>query len=381
MECINKIIINQVENVNYIFLYENGELVEQYQEEMEKKRLEGNIYLGVVKNVIKGMQSAFIDIGTDKNALIHIKDIIPRESNITGNNNIDEEKYNINDYIKPGEKIVVQIKKDSSKEKGARVTRDIKMVGNYVVFMPFSNFITISKKIEDSKEKNRLKKIVSKKINGEGYGIIIRTSAFGKDEKEINQDIDSLVNLWDSINNNLKQATAPAVLYSNYGIVGKLITDYEPLGLEIITDSESEKDFISKFNKKIPVKVDKTIRPHLIEKKKIWLKCGGFITIDKTEALIAIDVNSGKCLGKRELEETVYRVNKEAAEEIARQLRLRDLGGIIIIDFIDMVEEEDKKSIIEVMNEALKKDRSKVQIIEFTKLGLLEITRKNIYRK
>ena len=377
----NKLVINRIENENRIFLFENGELVEQYQENIEEKRLEGNIYLGKVKNIINGMQSAFIDIGLEKNALIHIKDIIPKESNVTGNNEIDEKDYNINDYIKQGEDILVQIKKDSSKTKGARVTKDIKLVGNYIILMPFSKFITISKKIEDSDERKRLKECVENYIKGNNYGIIIRTSAENKKEKNITDDIESTIQLWNNIQKRAEVVRAPQELYSNDGIIGKIITDYEPLGLEIETNSESVKEQIEKLSKNVLVKINKNINNEIEEKNKIWLKCGGFITIDKTEALIAVDVNSGKCLGKRGLEETVFKVNKEAAEEIAKQLRLRDLGGIIIVDFIDMEKEENRAKIKEIMNDALKKDRSKVQIVEFTKLGLLEITRKNIFRK
>lgn len=379
----NKIIINRTDNVNNIFLYQGDEIVEQYQEQLDNQRLEGNIYLGKVKNVIKGMQSAFIDIGIEKNALIHIKDIIPKESNTTGNNEIDEEKYNINDYIKQGENILVQIKKDSSKTKGARVTKDIKLVGQYVVLMPFSKFITLSKKIEEENKRERLTGLLNsilkdKKIK---YGIIARTSAINAKKEQIQNDIEELMLKWNEIKKNAKSKQAPKQLYSNNGIVGKLITDFEPYGLEIYTNSKEEYEQIKQINPRIQITIDKAIDLKMEEKSKVWLKCGGFITIDKTEALIAIDVNSGKCLGKRELEETVLKVNKEAAEEIAKQMRLRDLGGIIIIDFIDMEKEENRSKIKEVMREALKKDRSKVQIVEFTKLGLLELTRKNIFKK
>ena len=377
----HKLVINQIENINNIFLYEDGKLVEQYQEEMNAKRLEGNIYLGKVKNIIKGMQSAFVDVGLDKNALIHIKDIIPKESSVTGNNEIDEMNYNIDDYIKINENILVQIKKDSSKTKGARVTKDIKLVGSYIVLMPFSKFITVSKKIEDNKEKNRLKKVIDDIIDKKEYGVIIRTSANGKSKKEIQEDADKLIEMWNKIQQKAKNDIVPCELWSNKGIVGKLITDFEPLGLEIVTNSEIEKNYIERINPNLRIKIDSEIDQEMEEKKKVWLKCGGFITIDKTEALVAIDVNSGKCLGKRELEETVFKVNVEAAEEIAKQMRLRDLGGIIVIDFIDMEKDDSRKKLVKIMNEALKKDRSKVQIIEFTKLGLLEVTRKNIFRK
>ena len=378
-----KIQINNNENLKKVFVFENGELVEQYEENFETRRLEGNIYLGKVKNVIKGMQSAFVDIGTEKNALINIRDIMPKESSITGNDKVDLNKHSITDYIKPGDNAIVQIKRDSSKLKGARITKDIKLTGEYSVLMPFSNFITVSKKIENKDEKKRLTNIANQilKNNNIKYGIIIRTSAITQKEEVIEEDIKRLSEIWNNIKSKAKKSSAPTELYSMNGIVGKLITDFEPKGLEIYTNSEFEKKHINKINPNIKVKIKKDIFYETEEKKKVWLKCGGFITIDKTEALIAIDVNSGKCLGKKELEETVFKVNKEAAQEIARQLRLRDLGGIIIIDFIDMSKETDRENIIKIMNDALKKDRSKVQIVEFTKLGLLEMTRKNIFRK
>lgn len=378
-----KLIVIQNENTKNVFVLENEELVEQYQESFDNKRLEGNIYLGKTKNVIKGMQSAFVDIGTDKNALIHLKDLIPKESDVTGNDKIDVNDYSITDYIKPGDEVVVQIKRDSSKMKGARITKDIKLTGKYVVIAPFSKYITVSKKIENNKEIDRLKKCVKDILKRKKMecGIIVRTSAQGESEAKIKKDIEFLLNEWNDILNKKNKFKAPVELYSTNGIVGKLITDFEPFGLEIYTNSETEKSYINIINPNIDVKVDKTINMEIEKRKKIWLKCGGFITIDKTEALIAIDVNSGKCLGKKELEETVFKVNQEAAQEIAKQLRLRDLGGIIIIDFIDMSKEEDRQQIIKVMNDALKKDRSKVQIVEFTKLGLLELTRKNIHRK
>ena len=329
------------------------------------------------------MQSAFVDIGTEKKALIHLKDVMPKESNIFGNEKVDINKYSITDYIKPGDEILVQINRDSSKMKGARITKDIKLTGKYVVLVPLSKYITVSKKIESIEEKDNLIKCIKKilrKCKNE-CGIIVRTSAQGVHEDIIKEDIEFLLNEWNDILRKKNKSKAPIELYSTNGIVGKLITDFEPLGLEVYTNSEIEKNYINMVNPNISVKVDKAINVEIEERKKIWLKCGGFITIDRTEALIAIDVNSGKCLGKRELEETVFRVNQEAAQEIAKQIRLRDLGGIIIIDFIDMSKEKDRQQIINVMNNALKKDRSKVQIVEFTKLGLLELTRKNIYRK
>lgn len=379
----NKLIINRIGNERNIFLYQDGVLTEQYKEKLDEQRQEGNIYLGKVKDIIKGMQSAFIDIGSEKNALIHIKDLMPKASNTTGNNNVDATKLNITKYVKPNENIIVQVKRDGVNTKGARVTKDIKLVGRFAVIMPMAEFITVSTKIENENEIQRLKKCANNalgRFNWKG-GIILRTSAENQSEAELIKDIEELIKLWKNIENKAQNENAPYELYNGNGIVGKLITDFEPQGLEIITNSEEEKNYIKQLSNKVKVEVDSSVDEEFEERKKVWLKCGGFITIDKTEALIAIDVNSGKCLGNKRLEETVFKVNKEAAEEIAKQLRLRDLGGIIIIDFIDMLEEKNRDKITEIMNNALKKDRSKVQIVEFTKLGLLEVTRKNIYRR
>ncbi len=359
-----------------IFVYQENELVEFYTENIDKKRLEGNIYLGVVKDVVKGMQSAFIDIGEEKNALIHIKDILPKESNVTGNVNLDIQKYQIQDLLKTGDKILVQIKRDCDDQKGSRVTKDIKLTGNYIILMPYTNFITVSTKIEDTKEKERLINIAKKSLPKE-FGAIIRTSSNNIEEGKIKKEITELINIWEMI---LKRQNekAPIKLFDNNGLIGKLITDFEPLGLEIYADSNETKEFIiNNIDKNVEIKI-KQIQNLSKMPRKIWLKCGGFITIDKCEALTAIDVNSGKFTGKCELEDTILKVNLEATKEIAKQMRLRDIGGIIIIDYIDMDKEEDRIKVQQLMEEETKKDRSKVQILGFTKLGLLEITRKHI---
>ena len=359
-----------------IYVYQENELVEFYVEDIKKQRLEGNIYLGIVKDVVKGMQSAFIDIGEEKNALIHIKDIIPKESNVTGNANLDIQKYQIQDLLKAGEKILVQIKKDCDDQKGSRVTKDIKLTGNYIILMPYTNFITVSSKIEDQKEKERLINIAKKYLPKE-FGAIIRTSSNNIEENIIEKEINELKNIWETI---LKKENekAPKKLYDNNGLLGKLITDFKPLGLEIYADNDETKEFIiNNVDKNLEIKIKEI--PDLSKMpRKIWLKCGGFITIDKSEALTAIDVNSGKFTGKRELEDTILKVNLEATKEIARQMRLRDIGGIIIIDYIDMENEEDRIKVQQLMETEIKKDRSKVQILGFTKLGLLELTRKHI---
>lgn len=371
-----KIEIKKENNNLKIFIYQDNELTEIYNEDINKKRLEGNIYLGVVKDVVKGMQSAFIDIGEEKNALIHIKDILPKESDVTGNVNLDIEKYQIQKLIKPGEKVIVQIKRDCDEQKGSRVTKDIKLTGKYVVLMPYTQFITTSSKIEDKNEKERLTSIAKKYIP-KGFGAIIRTSSNQIDENKIKEDIENLCKTWDEILESSK-GQGPLKIYDNNGLIGKLITDFSPLGLEIYTDSEETKKYIlENIDGSLDISI-KDINTGCDLPRKVWLKCGGFITIDKCEALTAIDVNSGKFTGKEELEDTILKVNLEATKEIAKQIRLRDMGGIIIVDYIDMDKIQDREIIRDKMMLEVKKDRSKVQVLEFTKLGLLEITRKHI---
>ena len=371
-----RIEIKKEESKIKTLVYQDNILTELYVEDVNKKRLEGNIYLGIVKDVVKGMQSAFIDIGEEKNALIHVKDILPKESNVTGNANLDTEKYEIQKLVKPGDKILVQIKRDCDEQKGSRVTKDIKLTGRYIVLMPYTQFITTSSKIENEEERKRLTKIVKTHIPKE-YGAIIRTSSNNVEEEKIKNDIEELSNIWKEILNKSNQ-NGPKKIYDNNGLIGKLITDFKPLGLEVYADSEETKNYIlNNIDKNQEIKV-KEIKEVADMPRKVWLKCGGFITIDKCEALTAIDVNSGKFTGKTELEDTVLKVNLEATKEIARQIRLRDIGGIIIIDYIDMEKEKDRKAVKEEMQKQIKSDRSKVQVLEFTKLGLLEMTRKHI---
>ena len=383
-----------------IVVVENGRLVEKYQENDGAERLEGNIYIGKVQNVLLGMQAAFVDIGKEKNTFIHIRDVMPKASNETGNKNEPLNKYNIKDYIRTQMPILVQVKKDSTSKKGARVSTHMNISGRYIVLMPNSEFITVSKKIEDIKEKNRLLNIV-KPIVPKGYGIIIRTSAEGKNETEIKEDLDKLIKKWQNIlekyNNFKKQKTfIPKIIYKNQGIIEKLILDLVDKELtRIIANDETTYAEIEKDIKnmqidsdiKLELKKGETVldiydletQLEKADNRKVWLKCGGFITIDKTEALTAIDVNSGKYVGTKDLAKTIFTVNKEATVEIAKQVRLRDIGGIIIIDYIDMENKDDKEKILKELEENLKKDRSKTQVIGFTPLDLLEMTRKHMW--
>lgn len=395
---MQEILISKKEDKKIIALLEDGKLEEVYEEKQDSKRLEGNIYLGKVKDILPGMQAAFVDIGEEKNTFIHIKDVLPKVSKVTGNKNEDLDKYNIKDYIKKDSNILVQVKKDATNLKGAKISTDLHIPGRFVVVMPKDNFITISQKIENENERKRLTNIAKETVKSD-IGLIIRTAAEGKEEDIIKKDIEQTIQKWNDIkleSEGLKECEIPKVLYKNDSIIEKILLDTVDNGIErIFVDDTQMLEEVRKILKNIDqdskVKLQLKQTHNLldmydtddqIEKlglRKIWLKCGGFITIDKTEALTAIDVNSGKFIGKQNLEETVLKVNKEASCEIARQLRLRDIGGIIIIDYIDMQEAKSREQVLETLKQALKKDRSKTQVIEFTKLNLLEMTRKHMF--
>ena len=387
-----ELFIKRDEKQRQIILVEDGKIIEYYEEKEEDNRNEGNIYIGVVKDIVKGMQAAFVDIGIEKNSLIHLKDILEKKDEKKEKPNINQDICTV---IKPNQKLLVQIKKDSNEKKGARISTHINLPGKYIVIMPNTDIITVSQKIENKEEQERLIKLVKQNMT-KGNGAIIRTSAEGK-EKEIIDDIKYVENKWERILKDSKdeKQKVPRQLYKSEDIVEKMLMDLANKGIAQITVNDSidynEIQKIKSENEEykdlsIVVKSEESIfnvydieqQIHKIMNRKIWLNCGGFITIDKTEALTAIDVNTGKYTGNKNMEDTVFKVNKEATIEIAKQLRLRDIGGIIIIDYIDMQEEKDKKEIENLLKEELKKDRSKTQIEGFTKLDLMEMTRKHI---
>lgn len=387
-----ELFIKRNEKQRQIILVEDGKIIEYYEEEEEDNRNEGNIYIGVVKDIVKGMQAAFVDIGIEKNSLIHLKDILEKKDEKKEKPNINQDICTV---IKPKQKLLVQIKKDSNEKKGARISTHINLPGKYIVLMPNTDIITVSQKIENKEEQERLIKLVKQNMT-KGNGAIIRTSAEGK-EKEIIDDIKYVENKWKRILKDSKdeKQKVPRQLYKSEDIVEKMLMDLANKGITQVTvndsidyneirkiksENEEYKDLsiIVKSEESIFKVYDIEQQIHKITNRKIWLKCGGFITIDKTEALTAIDVNTGKYTGNKTMEDTVFKVNKEATIEIAKQLRLRDIGGIIIIDYIDMQEEKDKKEIENLLKEELKKDRSKTQIEGFTKLDLMEMTRKHI---
>lgn len=393
---MKELIISNSNDKKTILVVEDGILIEKYEEEESVKRLEGNIYLGKVIDVLPGMQAAFIDIGDEKNAFLHIKDILPKVSSETGNKEEDLNKYNIKDYIKVGMPIIVEVKKDKTDKKGAKVSANLNLAGKFAVLIPGSEFVTVSQKVENQDKINELKEFV-KSLQIKDYGIILRTSIENASKDQIKEDILQMVELHKSIVEKAdilikEKQEIPVLLYDKGELIDKLLLDIGNQDLEkIITNDTNIYNKLEKIVNANNFKADIELKDDVlklysleyqiekISNRKIWLKCGGFITIDKTEALTAIDVNTGKFTGKENIEKTVLKVNLEATEEIAKQIRARDIGGIIVIDYIDMDNKEDEEEVTNLLLKCLKKDRAKTQVIGFTKLHLLEMTRKHIY--
>ena len=382
-----ELLINKQGTLKTIMLVENGILVEKHEEHENQKRLEGNIYLGKVVNVLKGMQAAFIDIGEPRHSLIRVQDVLPKIDVTKETKTVEP----IESLLKQGDKKLIQIKKDGTASKGAKVSTHINLSGRFVVLMPETNIITISQKIENKETRKKLMEIAQKNLPT-NIGAILRTSSENATEDAICKDIKELIQKWEQIKekkNNCKKI--PELLYDNNALIRRTAIDIIDRGLKkIITNDQETYENIKNIlknmdNIQVELKTENLFSMYTLntqiekmENRKIWLKCGGFITIDRTEALTAIDVNTGKYTGKKDLEETIYKVNQEATIEIAKQLRLRDIGGIIIIDYIDMHKESNKNAIEQLLKEQLKKDRAKTQIAGFTTLNLLEMTRKNM---
>ena len=393
MNFLKELVIKIENEIERVFLIEDGVLTEKYFDSKYKKRLEGNIYIGKVQNVIPGLQAAFVNVGENKNAFIHLKDVLPKRD-ITKEDGYDLEEHDIGKVLKPGMPIIIEIKRDSYNKKGARASTHINLPGRYLVLLPNSTIVTISQKIEDNTERQRLVDIVAN-IVPDGMGAIVRTSAIGKSKDALEEDLGNLVNKWNEIISvKFDKNDIPKLISKSNGIVDKLLLDLMDKDLRVIHVSDSEmkkkiKEKLAFWNKSdidVASDADDAIVRYDIEKqveiaegRQVWLKSGGFITVDKTEALTAIDVNSAKFIGKKDLEDTAFSINKESAVEIAKQVRLRDIGGIIVIDFIDLHDDKHKKELVDIFAEELKKDRTKVQIEGFTKLNLLELTRKHIY--
>ncbi|WZL71572.1 Rne/Rng family ribonuclease [Clostridiaceae bacterium 35-E11] len=390
---MNEIIVDSSLSQTRVALLEDKELVELYIERENHKRTVGNIYKGRIANVLPGMQAAFVDIGFDKNAFLFVKDAIPPEMLV--NKDRDTKDIAIKDVVKSGQEIIIQVIKEPIGTKGARVTTHLTLPGRYLVLMPYTDYIGVSRRIGDEEERERLRSIVQE-LKPSQMGVIVRTASEGKEERELKEDLKFLLKLWQKIEREKKLGFAPKVIYKDLDLIHKTIRDMFTKDIHkfVINDKEQYKstvdllEFISPhlkdrveyFEKDINIfdyyNIESMIKNAIT--RKVWLKSGGYLVIDQTEALTVIDVNTGKYVGSIDLEDTILKINKEAAEEIAKQLRLRDIGGIIIVDFIDMNNEEAEREVLNILEKALEKDRTKTNVLGITQLGLLEMTRKKI---
>ncbi|WP_077368071.1 Rne/Rng family ribonuclease [Anaerosalibacter sp. Marseille-P3206] len=370
---------------NHIAILEEEKLVECYIE-VEEKKILGNIYRGRVINVLPGMEAAFVDIGVGKNAYLYIKDALPK--------NVDIKNVSINDIIKCGDEIIVQVIKEAIGSKGPKITTHLTLPGRYVVLTPYSSKISVSRKITNPQENNRLTEI-GNEIKKDQMGFIMRTAAKDVDRESIEKDLNLLINIYNKIDRERHFAPTPKLVYREIGMIHKIVRDVfvNPTDKMIVNDKDKYESIIElleyispELNDRVELRDKEDIFQIFNVKEKIKnifnreipLECGGYIVIDETEALTSIDVNTGKYIGNLSLEETIVKTNLEATEEIARQLRLRDIGGIIIIDFIDMDDEEDIKIVLNKLDKELKKDRTKSNVFGITKLGLVEMTRKKV---
>ncbi len=391
---MNQIIVNAGISENRLAIVENAELVELYIERRNNKRIVGNIYKGRVVNVLPGMQAAFVDVGLEKNCFLYVKDALGQDFY-----NKDKEEYkdiSIKDVIKQGQEIIVQVIKEPIGSKGAKVTTNITLPGRYLVLMPNSKYTGVSRKICSSEERDRLRDEIEE-IRPKNMGVILRTVAKGKTKEDFKEDIKFLLKLWQKIEKEKKLGFAPRLIYKDFDLINKTVRDIFSKKIDefIINDFEEYKSAVdlvelispplknrvSYYDEKAVdvfehYKIQSQINKSL--DREIWLESGGYIVIDTTEALTVIDVNTGKYVGKTDLEDTVLKTNLEAAIEIAKQLRLRDVGGIIIIDFIDMINEEDEHKVLNTFENALSKDRTKTKVLGITNLGLVEMTRKKV---
>ncbi len=389
-----QIIINSSFREVRASLLEDNNLQEIFFERDTYHKIAGNVYRGRVHDVLPGMQAAFIDIGIQKNAFIHINDLYPILSG-EQKTKLKQKELNIKHVLQPGQWLLVQVVKEPIGTKGAKVTTKVSLPGRFFVYLPSEKKIGISRRISERDERDRLKNIANELHQGRG-GLIIRTNALNKEKQELVEDYHYLYKTWQNIWNNYHRINKIKLLYKEEDLLKKLIRDYLDDRVDkIVIDDRNDyqrlldlaanfapelKNRISLYERRIPIfsayNIEKEISSLL--KRRVWLKSGGYIIIDKTEALVSIDVNTGKFTGRKNLQHTIVKTNKEAAVEIARQLRLRDIGGIIIIDFIDMKSKSDQNEVISMFDEELAKDRTRTSILGLTGLGLLEMTRKKV---
>jgi len=403
----SEIIVNAGREETRVALLENGLVTEIYIDRKKDRGIASNIYKGRVMKVLPGMQAAFVDIGLEKSAFLYVGDVFDSASEYAPM--MDDESLElevetkrkrangtqIEDLLQEGQEVTVQVSKEPISTKGARVTTYVSLAGRYLVMMPGVNHIGVSRRIEKVDERNRLRDIV-KSLRKPNAGYIIRTASDGRTEEDFRSDIEFLSRLWDNLQRRRERSSAPALLHSELDLVFRVIRDVFTSDVDkMIIDSADEyqrvKEFIDSYIPAISRRVKLYDRDEPIFEtygveieisralgRKVWLKSGGYIILDQTEALTTIDVNTGRYVGKRTLEDTILKTNLEAVREIAYQLRLRNIGGIIILDFIDMEREDNRRRVYATLQEALSHDKAKTTISHISPLGLIEMTRKRV---
>ena len=382
-------VVRQRNDRTQIAVLEDGVLVEHYVNRSSHQSYVGNVYLGKVQNVLPSMEAAFVDVGKGRNAVLYAGEVNFDVSGLEG------QPKRIESALKAGQSLIVQVTKDPVGHKGARLTSQVSLPGRYLVYVPGASMTGISRKLPDT-ERNRLKQIL-KKVMPENAGVIVRTAAEGAAEEELSRDVSRLAAQWEAIEKKSKTASAPAMLYGEPDLTIRVIRDvFNEDFSKLVVSGDEAWDVVDEYVKYVaPHLADRVTRwqgerdafaEYRIDEqlakaleRKVWLPSGGSLVIDKTEAMTVVDVNTGKFTGQGgNLEETVTRNNLEAAEEIVRQLRLRDVGGIVVIDFIDMVLESNRELVLRRLLECLSRDRTKHQVAEVTSLGLVQMTRKRV---
>jgi len=389
-----EIIVNAGFGETRAAVLEDRRVVQLFLEREAHHSVAGNIYKGRVENVLPGMQAAFVNIGLERNAFLYVDDAV---AHLNGSDELAEAPRvrSIDDVLTVGQEIVVQVVKEPIGTKGARVSTNLTVPGRYLVLMPTVEHVALSRRITDEEERHRLREI-AREIRPPGMGLIVRTLAVGKDREVLEQDCRFLVGVWEKVQQRAQSTTAPALLYEDFDLVHRLVRDeFTPEVSRFVVDDEgvyktvlelldslspAMKPRVYLYTGSKPIFEFYDIEEQLERslQRKVWLESGGYIVIDHTEALTSIDVNTGRFIGTTNLADTVLQTNLEAAVEIARQVRLRDIGGIIIIDFIDMESEAHRRQVLQALEQALEPDRTRSHVLGFTSLGLVEMTRKKV---
>ena len=380
-----------------VAILESGVLVETYVTKSASRSLVGNVYLGRVQNVLRGMEAAFVDIGQPRNAVLYIGEVMTDlpgvlEADVEGE--AQPQGQRIDEVLQTGQSVLVQVTKDPMGTKGARLTTEVSLAGRYLVIVPRGAGHGISRRLDD-RERQRLRDI-AKRIRPDGYGVIVRTAAEGVDEDELARDVTRLTRLWEEIDARATKASAPREIYVEPDLVIRTVRDlfsrdYDALIIEDRDNYERVVSYLGAVAPELAERVALHSGPETLFdsqnvtdqlrkalERKVWLPSGGYIVIDRAEALTVIDVNTGRYVGKTSLEDTVVKTNLEAAAEVVRQLRLRDIGGIIIVDFIDMLLARNREQVLREFRRELLNDKTKTQVIGISPLGLVEMTRKNV---